>query len=111
MSIQRFIRSHAIALGVVGILTLTFTSPASAKGSWGNTWAGIYPNSLTDDNVIQGTGSVCQLCHNSSGGGGNYNAYGWEIRQNLNSGFNLTDSILNAENLDSDQDPTGSTNL
>jgi hypothetical protein len=85
--------------------------PAQANGSFLNTWQGIYPASSSDDNIIGGTGSSCALCHFTTSGGSSWNAYGWKIRQGLQGGQTLSNSILSAELLDSDVDPTGSINL
>jgi hypothetical protein len=81
-----------------------------AYGSYLTTWQSRYPSSLTDDNVVNGTGKNCQLCHASSSGGDNFNGYGWRLQQNIGSG--LAAAIAAAESHDSDLDVAGGfTNL
>ena len=73
------------------------------------TWQGVYPSSQSDDNVDLGTGAACQLCHEGSMGGDPWNAYGWEVREEFMSTFDLALAIVNVEPLDSDGD--GSSNV
>lgn len=54
---------------------------AYAFGPYATTWSGAYPTSQSGQNVINGTGSTCALCHDDKNGGGTFNAYGWEIRK------------------------------
>jgi hypothetical protein len=93
------------------LLTSTLSVASPPEPHFINTWRMIYPNSLSDDNVVNGTGSVCQMCHRDTGGDDPWNPYGWRVRQGLNAGSSLTNAILAAETFDSDMDPTGSTNL
>ena len=86
---------------------LLATGALRAESNFVATWQGLYPASSSDTNVSQGTGATCQLCHFNVNGGGNWNAYGWRIRQNLNAGQSLSNSILNAALANSDLDPTG----
>ncbi len=95
----------------LGMATLLATAaPVIANGSYLTTWRAAYPSSTTDENIINGTGSSCSLCHFSTGGGSNWNAYGWKIRQNINAGQALALAITNAAGVNSDLDPSGSTN-
>jgi hypothetical protein len=75
------------------------------------TWQGIYSGSLSDDNVINGTGRGCQLCHQAVNGGNNWNVYGWDMKLQLDAGRSDSAAILDIEAIDSDLDSTGSTNL
>ena len=71
-------------------------------------WQTEYPNSTSDDKA------KCQLCHQSKNGGEPWNDYGWEIRSRYISNrtnANLLAAFRDAEAVNSDSDPTGSTNL
>ena len=103
-------RGLAGALLVTSVALASFAT-ATAKSSYYTTWNNLYPGSLSDNNVISGTGLSCQLCHRDVSGGDNYNAYGWKMRQILNQGGSVANSITQSEPFDSDADPTGSTNL
>lgn len=83
---------------------------ARAHGNYLTTWNTAYPNSLADDYVVYSTGSSCQLCHFTSTGGQNWNAYGWKMHQNIQAGQSLSTAIANSASFNSDNDPTGSTN-
>ena len=77
-----------------------------------NTWKTQYPGSVTDDDLQSGTGSEWQICHQSSGGGNGWNAYGWEIRQGIKGGSSsTTDAIIAAQPFDSDLDPAAASDL
>jgi hypothetical protein len=103
-----FIRASTAALGA---LALMFSNaPLNAHGNYLNNWQSLYPNSSADDNVIAGTGQNCALCHFSTSGGQNWNAYGWRIRQGTQAGQSVSTAISNAGSVDSDMDPTASTN-
>jgi len=112
MRTTRFSRPLVGAISALAIL-FAVSSTASSKSSYLSTWRALYPNSLTDDNIINGTGTSCLLCHRDVGGSGgdHYNAYGYKMYQYKNSGQSTTNSILLSEPFDSDSDPTGSTNL
>ncbi len=102
-----------VLLSIIAVSLVVYlgSTPAHAKGSYLGTWQGIYPGSVADDNVINGTGKSCQLCHAFSNGGDGYDGYGWRIRLGLEGGLTLTDAILSAEPFNSDNDPTGAINL
>jgi len=75
-------RSTGILTGVavlwmVGINPAT-NSTASALPPFLNEWSDQYPDSLTDDNLNNGSGSFCQVCHAEPSGGGSWNGYGLE---------------------------------
>lgn len=40
-----------------------------ARNAIANKWQEFYPNSLSDDNIIEATGAICQLCHAYEDGG------------------------------------------
>ena len=111
MRTVRTARVPSFVAPALGLLALALASPASAKSSYGGVWSGLYPNSLSDDNVVMGTGTSCQLCHSEVNGGDGYNGYGWDMRTFMQGGASISDAILMSEGLDSDADPTGSTNL
>jgi hypothetical protein len=103
----RFARRGFVA--ALAMLALA-SAPASATSSYYNTWKTAYPASLSDDNVIGGTGTSCQLCHVDTQGGSSFNAYGWQLRVNKQGGASTLNSILLAAANNSDNDPTGSGN-
>ena len=102
-------RQLAVALSASAV-ALTLSTTALAKSSYLNTWQGLYPGSQSDNNVIAGTGQSCQLCHAVSGNYDSFNAYGWEMRGYMQ-GMSLSAAIQACEPIDSDLDPTGSSNL
>ncbi len=69
------------------------------------TWRITYPTSSSDD-------ANCQLCHQNSGGGNGWNAYGWSIRGLINDeGETIADAITLSEGSNSDVDPTRASNI
>lgn len=97
---------------VGALLTATMIgSAAHARSSFLGTWQDLYPASQTDDNVINGTGKSCMLCHDTSSGGGSWNGYGWEMKVLMDSGLALTDAIVAAEPVNSDTDTGNNSNL
>lgn len=68
------------------------------------TWQGVYPSSLSDDNVIGGTGSSCQLCHRDDNGNDPFNAYGWDLREEYEVLFDMPAAIAAVGGDDSDGD-------
>jgi hypothetical protein len=103
-------KSYKMALLAIPALLLLGADPALARGTFLKTWQQIYPSSLSDDNVINGTGKVCQLCHDSSSGGGSWMGYGWDMREQLNAGASVADAILAIGLYNSDVDPDASDN-
>lgn len=83
----------------------------AARATVYNAWDALYPASLSDDNVVNGTTKTCQLCHESSSGGDGWNGYGWQIRLGLDAGKTLDNAILDAEPFNSDAGTDGSLNL
>lgn len=67
------------------------------------TWDTLYPNSSSDDNAR------CALCHGSTSSGFTFNAYGSAIR--YAPGSTLAARIAAVEGVNSDKDPSGSSNL
>jgi hypothetical protein len=95
------------------VFALSIGTPRPAESFPGirNDWKAQYPTSTTDDAVLAGTGAECQICHQSSGGGNGWNAYGWRIRQGIVDGsLTAPQAILAAEPFDSDLDPAAATN-
>jgi PKD repeat protein len=95
---------------VVLAAALTASHDANAWPSCTDVFAATYPNSATETN------GGCQTCHQSSGGGGNFNVYGRDILSNGGSGAGPTCTGVNfvavlaaIENLDSDGE--GSSNI
>ena len=91
-------------------LAAFLATPAMAESSYLSTWRNRYPSSQSDDIIISGTGSSCQLCHGTPGSGSAFNAYGWKMRE-LKNTMSLSAAIAACEPFDSDLDPTGSDNL
>lgn len=104
--VVRFLRSLVVACA----LLVANSVPALAHNNYVAIWQGAYPASSSDDNVINGTGVACQLCHFNATGGAAWNAYGWRIHQNIQSGQTVLNAILNAAPLNSDLDPSAATN-
>jgi hypothetical protein len=78
-----------------------------------NLWELQYPNSLSDDNVV-GTNNEnigCALCHNDTNL--QLNPYGadWRAAWTGTTDPELTAALIAIEGLDSDADPTGSSNI
>jgi hypothetical protein len=107
----RLLSLCASAFAAFGTFTIISTQPASAHGSYATTWSGRYPTSTTLTKVTAGTGQSCALCHFAVGGGSNWNAYGWKMRQGTQAGQSVLNAIINAENFNSDADPTTSSNV
>ena len=108
---QRFslFRRLGALVSTVGLI-VACGSLAHAHSSYLSTWQSVYPSSSSDDIVISGTGSSCQLCHFTTGGGGNWNAYGWKMHLNIQAGQTVLNAIQNCGPLNSDLDPTSATN-
>ena len=88
------VRRLLIALLGTGVLMTALS--AQATNQLYNTWVNTYPDSLTDDNA------GCVVCHNTPSGSGGFNSYGADV---------FIDGIRGAEDLDSDGDPGGCTNI
>lgn len=107
---RRSVRAIPLCLSAIlvsaSILMVASSSAASPapKGSYYSTWHSIYPNSQSGPNVVGGTGTSCQLCHVSAGGGNNYNGYGKKMFDLIDSGSSTHNAILGAEGFDSDGD-------
>lgn len=87
------------------------TNPANAESKFYNNWNALYPTSQTGANVVNGTGTSCQLCHVNKFGGKNYNGYGKKMYDLMKSGSSTDNAILGCETFDSDADPFGQTSL
>jgi hypothetical protein len=94
----------------LGFLLLT-ARPAQAWPPYLTDWQNIYPGSSTDDNVINGLGQGCAVCHFSQNGGTGWNPYGWEIRQKFLAGDTIPNAILKAALWDSDANPRSWSNI
>jgi hypothetical protein len=101
----------AMTAGLLVLALLIGLAAAPPKGAIYNQWNSLNPASTSDDNVDNGTGKVCQLCHRDDSGGNPWNAYGWRIKQFIDSGSSTADAIVAAESFDSDGDPTGTSNI
>ena len=92
-----------VALGVGALVT---TPSAHAKSTFVVPWQSLYPGSQSFDNS---TPAGCQLCHGTANGSGR-NAYGTDLDTAMQS-LSLTDALISIEGLDSDSDPTRSSNI
>jgi hypothetical protein len=97
------------ALTLLVLVTVT-GGTASPKPQILSAWLSRYPASLTDDNVLP-TGSSCQVCHETAGGGNGWNGYGWAIRVAMDGGLSADAAFAAVEGDDSDGDPTGTSDL
>jgi len=69
----------------------------NALPAYPGTWSNAHPNSASDTNAN------CQLCHSNGGGGNGWNAYGWNIRQQIvDQGQSIADAISAVDAMDSD---------
>jgi len=111
-------RIHPRSLLLTGVmaasgLAVVLTTPQAAS-AWPGIlieWQNIYPGSLTDDNVIAGSITGCQVCHVNNSGSEPWNGYGWEIRRLMQSGLSTHDAIIKAELWDSEDNPSSWANL
>ena len=94
---------------VAPAMLLAGAGSAWAKGTFESSWRSQYPTSLSADNVIAGTGKVCQLCHQAANGGDGWNGYGWDMKQQLDAGLSVDAALAAIEALDSDTDVNGGT--
>ena len=90
-------------LAVVASGLVLGSDHAMAFPNYTGTWQGEYPGSASLNNTV----NDCTLCHSINL---EWNAYGSAIQQ-LGSATPILTRIRAVEGLDSDQDPTGATNL
>lgn len=95
------------------ILSVASMNSATARPAYPSEWQNLYEVSGTVEsaslnNLVNGTGAPCQLCHQNSKGGDGWNAYGWEIK--LAFAGSISAAIVAAEGQNSDSDPDGQTN-
>lgn len=107
---MRSIRRKLITPLFLAALTSILAVSAESRPSYSGLWSTEYPGSDTLVNVLNGTGSECQLCHASASGGNPWNAYGWAIRTESQAGATIPDAINIVAGDDSDLDPTAATN-
>ena len=94
-------QSAPIALLPLAALGLLMATPfAHAASSYLNTWSNLYPGSTSDNNAS------CQICHAASTQ--NLNPYGKSF---CDQGGSTSARIQAIENMNSDADPTGATNI
>lgn len=92
------------------LLLASMAAPQPPFSGYAGTWSALYPSSPSLANVVNGTGTSCQLCHQSTGGGNGYNAYGWAIKQLVDGGQSSSSAMVMVEAADSDGDPGGFSN-
>ena len=86
-----------LLINIVGAGALITMAPmVHATSGYLSSWQSTYPASLSDNNAS------CALCHTTVSTSGSLNPYGSAVSAN---------GITGAENLDSDNDPTGSSNI
>lgn len=108
-------RSPRAVLGAarvaIALVAMIVAGEASSFPAIANDWDSAYPSSLSNDNVIAGAGTVCQLCHANPNGGQPWNAYGWAVRTEINAGATRPEAFAAVEAANADADPTGASNL
>ena len=88
------------------------TPPVSAMPPFLNEWQDLYPASLTDDNLDNGGGSSCQVCHAGPFGGPPWNDYGWSVHEEFDvNGGDIVAAILAVQDLNPDNDPTACSSI
>lgn len=92
----------SLLMSILGVSLMAAAPSIQAQRSYLSLWAGIYTASLSDNNAI------CALCHNDISGGG-LNPYGVDIANS--SAGDILARIGAVEGVDSDSDPTNSTNI
>lgn len=98
------------AIGAGAMLT---APSAHAIRPWSALWAGQYPASQTDNNALE---DGCQVCHTDANGPAR-NPYGADFLDALTcnpsqcTADDLVAALVAIENVNSDLDPTGSTNI
>ena len=98
-------KNYIITSGVVFLTTMLIVGSAHATRNIHNTWLAVYANGINVDNSLtDGSGAICQVCHVSSNGGNPWNAYGWDIRTQVQAGLSATDAINSVDVGDSDGD-------
>ena len=92
-------------LGATSFITLP---SAHARNTYDSPWQTLYPTSQSYSNA------GCMLCHTTADGKGGLNPYGTDLDNVLParpSDAELTTALTAIEGNDSDNDPTGSSNL
>lgn len=104
------VRQISVVVVCLGLAALIGSPAANAWPSCGTIFNDNYPNSQT------GTLSGCKNCHQSSGGGSNFNVYGQDLLSNGANGagasctsVDFVGALTAVEGLDSDSE--GNTNL
>ena len=96
-----------LALGAL----LAAAPAAYSTDTIANDWKARYPASGSLNNVVSGTGTNCQLCHQLTTGGDGYNGYGWALRKQTQAGATSLQAFLAVEPQNSDGDAVCSDNL
>jgi hypothetical protein len=97
---------------MLAISALLATAPAAhSTDTIANDWIARYPASGSLSNVVSGTGTNCQLCHQLTGGGDGFNGYGWDLRKQTQAGATSLQAFLAVESQNSDLDAVCSDNL
>lgn len=94
---------RALVRALLGAGVLLAAPNAVGRDFYDTTWDTLYPGSLSDDNAR------CALCHGSTTSGSTFNAYGSAIK--YAPGSSLAARIAAVEGVNSDKDPSGSSNL
>ena len=95
-----------LVMALATFAALLSAPSAHASSGYVNTWGNLHPGSASENNAS------CQLCHGSPGTA-NLNPYGAQIASSCGNTGNITQRInaADARNLNSDNDPTGSTDI
>ena len=97
---------------ILGASLIAAAPSAFAQRSYLSAWSTVvssdgytYSSSTSDNDA------GCALCHQSLVGGDNYNPYGDDIRLEMLGGADIITAILAVEDLNSDEDPCGYSNI
>ena len=104
---RRLWTSFLFVLGVALAVVFVAAPPASAFPGALNAWQDRYnPPSSSGDNAD------CQLCHETPQPvSRDWNGYGWDFFQARLAGLSFEEAFISIEDLNSDEDPGGFTNL
>ena len=103
---------------ILGVLLATSVITASVAGGpepftdcYVLDWKALYPTSQSMNNVLNGTGTTCQLCHEKTTGDIGWNEYRQRVRLFILGGNSAPNAIKLSEPFNSDGDPSGSPNI
>ncbi len=101
MNAMRKCKTRLMAAAAISMM-LGLSAHVMATNTIRNAWVTRYATapsgtSASYTNMLNN----CNLCH-ANGGGSNYNAYGWALKQQIDGGASTTTALANVEHLNSD---------